>query len=289
MVPSSADAYQALTAYKAPDPNAVLTQAQTQYGVPGAQTRVSDLRSAVNNLTSSINAVDPSVTGRTSGTFTTEAQRGALVSKEQQPLQTDLTARNTDLSGATQDFNTASANAGSLASLLLASGKDQYQKLLDQYNASTAYEKQQTDQQNAVAAQQLEQQKLAESTREFNNPQTTVASPTLGGSSSSSGSNTDPVQQAAYNDVYTRISKNASAATLISDYNATAKSAGFGNLQDQYKVQIYKQLRPDLFGKVSGYNQVGLPGLTVNSGSPGTATNLRPAAPSTLSVNSLGY
>lgn len=257
MLPSATDAYSALSSFKPQNPQDVINNANTQAGVNSAETRVSDLRGAVANLNTSLNAVDPSVTGRTSGTFTTEAQRQALVSKEQQPIQTDLTARNQDLNLASGDLTTAQGRSNTLASAILAQDKDTYQRLLDQYNASSAYEKQQADQNAAAAAAQLERDKLNESIREFNHPQT-GGGPTLnnGGGSTTPSTKTDPVQQAAYNDVNTRIQRNDNSASLISDFNATAKSAGYGNLQDQYKVQIYKQLRPDLFGNVQGYNQI---------------------------------
>jgi hypothetical protein len=58
---------------------------------------------------------------------------------------------------------------------------------------------------------------------------------------------TDPLQQDAYNDVKTRIA-HMTPAQIKSDYAATAKSAGFGNVRDKYKLEFYSQLRPDLFG-----------------------------------------
>jgi hypothetical protein len=57
-----------------------------------------------------------------------------------------------------------------------------------------------------------------------------------------------PIKQAAYNDVFTRV-QNYSPAQLISDYNATKVSAGYGNEKDKQKLIFYAQLLPSLFGK----------------------------------------
>jgi hypothetical protein len=62
---------------------------------------------------------------------------------------------------------------------------------------------------------------------------------------------TDPIQQDAYNDVATRLSQ-MSPAQIKSDYAATAKSAGFGNVRDKYKLEFYARLAPQIFnGQVS--------------------------------------
>lgn len=67
-----------------------------------------------------------------------------------------------------------------------------------------------------------------------------TAAPTFG-ASSGGASATDPIQQLAYNDVYSRVSKQ-SAAQIKSDYLATLKSAQYGNAKDKYKIQLYNQL-----------------------------------------------
>lgn len=77
------------------------------------------------------------------------------------------------------------------------------------------------------------------------------ASPSFGGGGGGSGvlgasAQTDPLQQAAYNDVYSRV-KQSDDNALRSDYNATYQSAIRGNQKDKYKLILYSQLRPDLF------------------------------------------
>jgi len=61
---------------------------------------------------------------------------------------------------------------------------------------------------------------------------------------------TNPVQQAAYNDVFGRVQQQ-SDAQLKSDYKATMASAVRGNQKDKAKIDLYMQLRPDLFKTVN--------------------------------------
>lgn len=60
----------------------------------------------------------------------------------------------------------------------------------------------------------------------------------------------DPLRQVAYDDVRTRVSQQ-SDKELISDFNATQKSANNGNAKDKLKIEVYQQLRPDLFLPIS--------------------------------------
>ena len=83
-----------------------------------------------------------------------------------------------------------------------------------------------------------------------------LASPSFGATSSQNS--TDPLQQLAYNDVYTRLSK-MTPAQIQSDYLATLRSANYGNLKDKYKIQIYNQ-----FGYHYGL-PAQQPGLKVNN------------------------
>lgn len=261
-VPSAADAYTALAGYKAPDAGSVLTQAQGEAGLPAALTRVSDLQGNVSNLQSSLNAVDPSVTGRTSGTFTTEGQRQALVTKEQAPIQTNLTSANSDLGTAVNNENTANSNANAYATAIMGQNQQSYQELLDQYNAAQAYETQQQTEADKAAS-------LAEQAREANLSAAAASSSsgTSAGTSSGSGvpatsapasSSVNSVQQSAYNNlgnilkgIGIDITKGtpgqltqSQVNALRSDYAATEKSASYGNTVDKEKLQLYATLFP---------------------------------------------
>lgn len=160
-LPSAAQAESALESYQMPSSADVLTNAENQYGVPQLQTNVNNLRTLTGNLTNSIAAVDPSVTGRTAGTLTTEAQRGAIVDRERAPVVAQLGTANTALGQSTDDFNTANTNAKDAASATESDNQNKYNALLQTYNIANAREAAQAQAQQSAAQQ-------AEAVREFN-------------------------------------------------------------------------------------------------------------------------
>lgn len=151
----------ALQAYKPLDSGSAISSANDQYGVGEGNTRLSALKSIVGNLQSSVEAVDPSVTGRTSGTFTTEGQRSALVSKEQAPILGNLSKEQGALTSQQADVTQKQSLASQMASALLSDDKSKYQRLLDTYNQSTA-------QDAATEAKRQHDEQAAEAQREFN-------------------------------------------------------------------------------------------------------------------------
>lgn len=160
-LPSAASAEQALESYQMPSSTDVLQQAQQQYNIPQLQTQVQNLQSLTGNLTNSIAAVDPNVTGQTAGTLTTEGQRGELVDRERAPLVTQLGTANTGLTQATDSYNTADQNAKDQASATEADNQNKYNALLQTYNIANAREAAQAQAQQTAAQQ-------AEAEREFN-------------------------------------------------------------------------------------------------------------------------
>lgn len=173
-MPPVQDAYNALQSFNSARPQATdyINQANDKYNVKGQQQAVGNLQSLVNNLQSSAAAVAPSVTGRTSGTFTTEGQRQALVAKEQQPILGSLNQQQTALGNAYNQQSDAETMANQMASTLMNQDQQKYQTLMDQYNASNAAD-QFTKQQQSAAAALAEQQRqynatLAENQRQFN-------------------------------------------------------------------------------------------------------------------------
>lgn len=161
MFPSSATAYQSLSSFKPRSSQDISTEAETKYGIPEATKRVSSLRGLVGNLQSAVEAVDPSVTGRTSGTFTTEGQRQALISKERSPILGDLGKQQSALSNEVADFNTSQGLATQMVQALKSDDQATYQRLLDQYNAATAAEK-------AAEEKRQYDENLAEQRRQWN-------------------------------------------------------------------------------------------------------------------------
>lgn len=174
MPPSATDAYSALQNFNSTRsaPTDYLNKANQQFNVQGLQGENQNLQGAVTNLQNSVAAVNPSVTGRTSGTFTTEGQRQALVNREQQPILTNLGSQQQAYGQSQNALGTAQTNANQMAQSLYNSDQQKYQGLLDQYNAANAAD-QFAKQQQAAAASLAEQQRqynasLAEQQRQFN-------------------------------------------------------------------------------------------------------------------------
>jgi len=257
---SASQAYSALQNYANTRPQATdyINQANNQYNVQGAQGQVSNLQGLVSNLQNAAAAVDPSVTGRTSGTFTTEAQRQALVNREQQPILTNLGQQQTGLSNAQQNLSTSENLANQMASALMQGDAQKYQSLKDQYDAANSYEQFQAQQKQAAAAaaEQIREfnADLAEKKREAN---LSASSGGLDLSSLFGGGGAGPAVNAAATpkklpnlqkaqansaiaDANVAIQKfMGSANSVLSDFKATLQSAVRGNVADQAKVAAY--------------------------------------------------
>lgn len=219
--------------------NDFVSEQNKALGVDQAQQQVSGLRQAITNTTNLLNSVAPSVMGRTGNSLVTSAQAGRQIQNEQAPLNTTLGQQNQDYTAANSDLTSLSGKASALASGEYQSQQD---KLANYQNIYNALYKQEQD----SLAQQTEQQKLAEQAREANltagsNSGIGSALSSLLGGGSNTPSSTDPIQQLAYNDVYTRI-QNQNADQIKSDYLATLKSANYGNAKDKAKIALYNQL-----------------------------------------------
>lgn len=115
------------------------------------------------------------------------------------------------------------------------------------------------EQQMAEQRRQFDAQ-LAESRRQAAASAASSFNPIGAGSSPTSNNpaeNPDPLHQVAYNDIKTRMSRDDDKS-LVSDYRATFISAGKGNAKDKIKVQMYQQLRPDLFNMLSKNYMAGM-------------------------------
>ncbi len=174
MPPSSQAAYQSLQAFKPREAKDVMGEAEAKYDITGKKDRLSSLRGLVGNLQSSVEAVDPSVTARTSGTFTTEGQRSALVNRERQPILGSLAKEQQALGIEQQGFAESQNLATQMASALMNQDQTTYQKLLDQYNTAK------TAEDTAEQRRQYEAT-LAEQRRQFDEQQKTARSAASGG------------------------------------------------------------------------------------------------------------
>lgn len=149
-----------------------LNTALGQYGVPEIRNTVSGLRTTIANTTNALNAVDPSVTGRTGGSLVTEAQRAAIVNNERAPIAQNLTDETGALSQNQQDLTDA----------LGAATTDATNKVND-YNAGRAnleseYQDADKSEQDAAANQLAEQQLAASATKAAAVPAATTAAAT---------------------------------------------------------------------------------------------------------------
>jgi hypothetical protein len=68
----------------------IYSSVSADLGIPDARAQLSRDRAAIENTNNLIEAVNPSVTGRTQGSLVTEAQRQGLVNKETAPLMAGL-------------------------------------------------------------------------------------------------------------------------------------------------------------------------------------------------------
>lgn len=251
-LPSSTDAYNALQAFNSSRPTATdyISKANSQYNIPQDQQEVTGLQGTLNNLTSSLQAVAPSVVGRTSGTFTTAGQQSALINKEQAPIATNIGNTGTTLTTAQGTQSHDEQLAGQMVQALLGQDATKYQGLMDTYTAASGAEQ-------AAEAKREHDADLAEKAREAD-----LSANSSGGSSDiaaiiaamnagnkTGGTALDPTEQYAVNNVNDIIKKTGGDANaLISDYAATAVSANKGNAADKAKLQAYAAARPDLFG-----------------------------------------
>lgn len=250
-LPSSTAAYGALQAFNSSRPSATdyISKANSQYNIPADQQQVTGLQGTLNNLNSSLQAVAPSVQGRTSGTFTTAGQQSALINKEQAPIATNINSTGTSLGQAQGVQSHDEQLAAQMVQALLGSDATKYQGLMDTYGAATDAEK------SAEQKREFDAQ-AAEQAREFNlTPRGLSGSDTqsiidaIKAAQGGGGGATNPADQASFNDVLNRI-KTAGNNTdaLISDYAATKVSADRGNAGDKAKLQAYALNAPSLFG-----------------------------------------
>jgi len=247
MQPSS-QIFQELSSFKRRPTQEILGEAETRYDIPGITSRLSNYRRLVNNLSRSVEAVDPSVTGRTSGSFVTEAQRAALVNKERRPLLEDLSKQQQALGETQGEYSLASGLASNLVSALQSEDESRYQKVLDRYNAARAAEQAAEDKRQFEENLRLEQYKAR--TGGGNEGGGIDLSGIIDRYLASQGQNNQgslSPEEIAYTSVQKFL--RGTDASIRSDYNATKKSADRGNPADKIKIQLYERERPDLFKK----------------------------------------
>lgn len=143
----------------------ILNEALNKYGVPEIRTRVSGIRTTLANTEAALNNVDPSVTGRTSQSLVTEAQRQRIVNNERAPIAQDYSTQSKTLSN-----ESANLSDQEKAAQLLAQGQmNDYtvgrNALQSQYDSAAAREAEERRRAEADRAYQLDVQKSASSSR----------------------------------------------------------------------------------------------------------------------------
>jgi len=320
-LPTSASALAELQAYSKTrqSPTDILNSAMAQYGIPEIRTGVSDLRRTLADTQSSLRGVESSVTGRTSGSMVTEAQRGALVNKEQQPIAQRLQDVSSSLGTQTADLQSAQELASVLASTNVQAGDTRYNSLKDVYSATTAAEAERQRQKELAAAakremdqfnrqQALEERKLRASQASsggFGDIGSLLASLLAGGGGGGGGKNTTApiakmIQRPGGGFNFTDPAGNSTTAahyaaikgipfrdllsSMAKSGDKGAKSAlGFiGNDFGYNPNKVTQQWQADLYNSlVGGYK--GLKAGIYKAPAP------RKAAPSKMTVGSLRY
>lgn len=142
-------------------PDQIYQQESGSLGLPAAQQQVTGLRGAINNTTSLLQRVVPSVMGRTGDSLVTSAQADRQVANEQAPLNTQLNQENQDYSGASTDYNNLLGQVNTLTGNDITGQQNQLSYLQGVYGDLSASE--QAAVQNQLARDQLNAQKAAAS------------------------------------------------------------------------------------------------------------------------------
>lgn len=150
----------------AQNPLDVYNQQQQAFGVGDVRNRVSSIRNTLLNTENALNQVDPSVTGRTSGSLVTEAQRQRLVNLERQPLAAQYGQQQGALSNEQATLSDLLGQAANQSNLIFQGQQQKISNAKDIYQALTAREAEQRRQAEADRAFALQQQQFEEQKRQ---------------------------------------------------------------------------------------------------------------------------
>lgn len=230
----------------------LLNEALAEKGVPEIRDRVANLRTTLTNTENALNAVDPSVTGRTSRSLVTEAQRQRMVANERQPLAQQYGEQERAFGNESSNLTTMETAARQIAEGRINDYTVGRQALQSQYDVALARELEQRRREEADRAYQLQQQQLAEAKR-----QATAASTgySLGGGYSPAApqSSGNTVKNRAVADVGQLMARKGTK-DFYQEVNAIAKSAGYGNAYDQAKLELIRAAQPGLFNSNGSLN-----------------------------------
>lgn len=250
---SSQDLYKQLTDYDSTRKNSVdvLNDALGKYGVPEIRNRVSGLRTTLSNTESALNAVDPSVTGRTQGSLVTEAQRSKQVANERAPIAEQYGQFSRSLGDANADLTDRERAAQLLAQGQQSDWETGRRTLAERYSLATSAEAEQRRREEADRAFALETRKANSASSGLSGLGGLLGG-NQGGAPARNRPGTAADEQWAFNSVSNMLSTRDNKG-LMDDYLATAASAKNGNVGDLYKLQMYRAKRPDLFKAKYGW------------------------------------
>jgi hypothetical protein len=224
-------------------------QQEKELGVGDVRGRVGGLRKAVGNTEALLEGVGASVSGRTSGSNVTEAQRSRLVSLERQPHEEAFGKQQRALGEEQMTLQELLGQVGQRSGMMYQSQQDKeralqsaYERSLNEFNSQQdlamklrAFEAEQAAQERAY---QLEQQKLAEARRAAS---ASMATPSWaaalqkqlggGGGGSSSG-----LQQQAANEIEAMYNS-GDQDRIRREIAAINQSAAYGNQKDKMKLE----------------------------------------------------
>lgn len=140
----------------------ILNGAMAKYGVGDIQNRVSGLRTTLSNTETALNNVDPSVTGRTSNSLVTEAQRQRMVNQERAPIAAQYGDQTRALSNESANLGEAQKQANVFANGQISDNTNNRNNLQSEYNNATAREAEATRQAQADRAFALQQSQAAD-------------------------------------------------------------------------------------------------------------------------------
>jgi hypothetical protein len=191
-----------------------------------------------------IRGVDDSVTGRTAGTLTTEAQRVKQIANERAPLDDAARTQNQALQVQSQNLGDLNNRAMTEAEMALSDQESQGQYLSSLYQTlfgreAADEERRRFDISREDALRESAASRAA-AAAQANQMASLFSQPQAG------APQVPDIQQEAYNEVRSRVDT-MTDQEIVSDYKSAEAGYKSGIAKDQYKLALYKQLRPDLF------------------------------------------
>lgn len=142
-------------------PQDVLAEQENKLGVSGVRQRQAGLRGAIQNTENLLKQVDPSVTGRTSGSLVSEAQRTKMVANERAPIADQFSEQSRALEGETANLSDLSSSARTAAQLAISADDQQQNYLQSLYQTTYQRERDEQERQERERQRQEEQRRAA--------------------------------------------------------------------------------------------------------------------------------